>query len=60
MKNPQQFDVIVTTNLYGTILSNVCAGITGGVGMTAGASVGKNYALFGQVKNIVKLKLFIN
>lgn len=48
VKNPKQFDVIVTLNLYGTILSNVCAGITGGVGMTAGASIGKNYALFSQ------------
>lgn len=49
VKRPQQFDVIVTLNLYGTILSNVCSGITGGVGMTPGASIGKNYALFSQV-----------
>lgn len=49
VRSPQQFDVIVTTNLYGTILSNVCAGITGGVGMTPGVSVGRNYALFAQV-----------
>ena len=59
VRRPQQFDVIVTTNLYGAILSNVSAGITGGVGMTPGVSVGKNFALFGQVKKKkIKKKYF--
>lgn len=48
VKNPTQFDVMVAPNLYGTIISHICAGITGGVGMTPGACVGKDYALFSQ------------
>jgi isocitrate dehydrogenase (NAD+) len=48
VKNPSQFDVMVAPNLYGTILSHICAGITGGVGMTPGACVGNDYALFSQ------------
>lgn len=48
VKNPSQFDVMVAPNLYGTILSHICAGITGGVGMTPGACIGKDYAMFSQ------------
>ncbi|CAD8092539.1 unnamed protein product [Paramecium sonneborni] len=48
VKNPTQFDVMVMPNLYGSIVQNVVAGITGGVGMAAGASIGKNHALFSQ------------
>jgi isocitrate dehydrogenase (NAD+) len=48
VKSPQQFDVMVLPNLYGSIVQNVIAGITGGVGMAAGASIGKNYLLFSQ------------
>lgn len=40
VKTPDQFDVIVTTNLYGSIISNIASGITGGVGMTPGACIG--------------------
>ena len=47
-KNPSQFDVMVAPNLYGTIISHIAAGITGGVGMTPGAFIGPNYALFSQ------------
>lgn len=39
---------MVAPNLYGTILSHICAGITGGVGMTPGACIGNDYALFSQ------------
>jgi len=35
-------------NLYGSIISNVCAGITGGIGMTPGALVGFNHTIYGQ------------
>ena len=48
VKNPSQFDVMVAPNLYGSIISHICAGITGGVGMTPGACIGNNYALFSQ------------
>lgn len=48
VKNPSQFDVMVAPNLYGSIISHIAAGITGGVGMTPGACIGSNYALFSQ------------
>jgi isocitrate dehydrogenase (NAD+) len=48
VKNPSQFDVMVAPNLYGSIISHICAGITGGVGMTPGACIGHEYALFSQ------------
>ena len=47
--NPEQFDVIVTTNLFGDILSDLCAGLVGGLGMAPGANIGKNAALFEAV-----------
>ena len=46
VKKPQQFDVIVTPNLYGDILSDLCAGLVGGLGVAPGANIGDNYALF--------------
>lgn len=48
MKTPTQFDVMVMPNLYGSIVSNICAGITGGVGLMGGACVGQDHILFGQ------------
>ena len=48
VKNPSQFDVMVAPNLYGSIVSHICARITGGVGMTPGACIGSEYALFSQ------------
>lgn len=47
--NPHQFDVIVTTNLFGDILSDLCAGLVGGLGMAPGANIGKDYAIFEAV-----------
>lgn len=47
--NPQQFDVIVTTNLFGDIISDLCAGLVGGLGMAPGANIGKNVAIFEAV-----------
>lgn len=47
--NPNQFDVIVAPNLYGDILSDLCAGLVGGLGMAAGANIGKDYAVFEPV-----------
>ncbi|GLS82963.1 isocitrate dehydrogenase [Paraferrimonas haliotis] len=47
--NPEQFDVIVTTNLFGDILSDLCAGLVGGLGMAPGANIGKEAAIFEAV-----------
>jgi len=46
---PQDYDVIVTTNLFGDILSDLCAGLVGGLGMVAGANVGDEIAIFEAV-----------
>lgn len=46
VKRPQQFDVIVTENLYGDILSDLCAGLVGGLGVAPGANIGDNYAVY--------------
>ncbi len=47
--NPHQFDVIVTTNLFGDIISDLCAGLIGGLGMAPGANIGDNAAIFEAV-----------
>jgi len=47
--NPWQFDVIVTTNLFGDILSDLCAGLVGGLGLAPGANIGKGTAIFEAV-----------
>lgn len=47
--NPWQFDVIVTTNLFGDILSDLCAGLVGGLGLAPGANIGSEAAIFEAV-----------
>jgi isocitrate dehydrogenase (NAD+) len=47
--NPCQFDVIVTENLYGDIISDLCSGLIGGLGVAAGANVGERCAMFEAV-----------
>ncbi len=47
--NPHQFDVIVTTNLFGDIISDLCAGLIGGLGMAPGANIGDEVAIFEAV-----------
>ena len=47
--NPHQFDVIVTTNMFGDILSDLCAGLVGGLGLAPGANIGKDVAMFEAV-----------
>ena len=47
--DPQQFDVIVTTNLFGDIISDLCAGLVGGLGLAPGANIGKEAAIFEAV-----------
>ncbi len=46
---PSAYDVIVTTNLFGDILSDLAAGLVGGLGLTAGANIGKTAAIFEAV-----------
>ena len=43
---PEQYDVLVLPNLYGDILSDLCAGLVGGLGVAPGANIGENGALF--------------
>ncbi|HQY10196.1 MAG TPA: isocitrate/isopropylmalate family dehydrogenase, partial [Burkholderiaceae bacterium] len=47
--NPWQFDVLVTTNLFGDILSDLVAGLVGGLGMAPGANIGRDAAIFEAV-----------
>ncbi len=47
--NPYQFDVIVTTNLFGDILSDLCSGLVGGLGLAPGANIGYKIAMFEAV-----------
>lgn len=46
---PEQFDVLVLTNLYGDIISDLTAGLVGGLGMVPGANIGDEYAVFESV-----------
>ncbi len=47
--NPYQFDCIVTTNLFGDILSDLASGLVGGLGMAPGANIGDGVAVFEAV-----------
>ena len=49
VQNPNQFEVIVTQNLYGDILSDLCAGLVGGLGVVPGANIGNGVAIFEPV-----------
>jgi isocitrate dehydrogenase (NAD+) len=44
--HPQDLDVIVLPNLYGDIISDLCAGLIGGLGVAPGMNLGKDYAVF--------------
>ena len=46
---PEQFDIIVTTNLFGDIISDLCAGLVGGLGLAPGANIGEHAAIFEAV-----------
>ncbi|MBN3039217.1 MAG: isocitrate/isopropylmalate dehydrogenase family protein [Candidatus Omnitrophica bacterium] len=46
VQKPQNYDVIVLPNLYGDIISDLCAGLVGGLGVAPGANIGKECALF--------------
>ncbi len=47
--NPHRFDVIVTTNLFGDVLSDLCAGLVGGLGLAPGANIGEHRGIFEAV-----------
>lgn len=46
---PNEYDVLVLPNLYGDIISDLCAGLVGGLGVAPGANIGKEYAVFEAV-----------
>ena len=46
---PEQLDVLLLPNLYGDILSDLCAGLVGGLGLVPGANLGWEYAVFEPV-----------
>jgi isocitrate dehydrogenase (NAD+) len=47
--NPWQFDMLVTTNLFGDVLSDLVAGLVGGLGMAPGGNIGADAAIFEAV-----------
>jgi len=47
--NPERFDVMVTTNLFGDIISDLCAGLVGGLGLAPGANIGDHTGMFEAV-----------
>jgi isocitrate dehydrogenase (NAD+) len=49
VQNPSAFDVILCENLYGDVLSDLCAGLVGGLGVTPGANFGDQHAVFEAV-----------
>lgn len=46
---PEQFDILLAPNLYGDIISDLCAGLVGGLGVVPGANIGKDCAIFEAV-----------
>ena len=54
MQDPAQFDVLVMPNLYGDILSDLCAGLVGGLGLTPSGNIGADgVAIFEAVYNSI-------
>jgi isocitrate dehydrogenase (NAD+) len=49
VKRPHEYDVLVLPNLYGDIISDLCAGLIGGLGVAPGANIGDEYAVFEAV-----------
>jgi isocitrate dehydrogenase (NAD+) len=46
VRRPQEYDIIAAPNLYGDIISDLCAGLVGGLGLAPGANIGEGIALF--------------
>jgi len=49
VRRPQEFDILLLENLYGDIVSDLCAGLVGGLGFVAGANLGRRCAIFEAV-----------
>ena len=49
VQNPNKYDVLVMPNLYGDILSDLCAGLIGGLGVTPSGNIGDEVAVFESV-----------
>lgn len=49
VSNPNQFDVVVTPNLYGNILDNIASGLVGGAGVVSGASYSAEHVVYEPV-----------
>lgn len=49
VQNPERFDVLLLENLYGDVVSDLCAGLVGGLGVVPGANIGDNMAIFEAV-----------
>ncbi|MHC4976644.1 MAG: isocitrate/isopropylmalate dehydrogenase family protein [Planctomycetota bacterium] len=49
VQDPSQFDIVLCENLYGDIMSDLCAGLVGGLGVTPGANIGEDQAVFEAV-----------
>ncbi len=47
--DPTEFDVLVMENLFGDVISDLCAGLVGGLGLVPGANIGGRYAVFEAV-----------
>lgn len=58
VSQPHQFDVMVMPNLYGNVVSNVCAGLVGGPGLVPGANYGNDYAVFETVSMLAERTVF--
>lgn len=49
VQDPTQFDILLLENLYGDVVSDLCAGLVGGLGVVPGANIGEQYAVFEAV-----------
>lgn len=58
VSKPQQFDVMVTPNLYGNIVDNLASGLVGGAGVVAGASYSANCVVFEPVSYVTEKCVF--
>ena len=61
VQDPSQFDILLLENLYGDVMSDLCAGLVGGLGVVPGANIGDEYSVFeavhGSAPNIAGLKI---
>ena len=63
VSNPEQFDVMVTPNLYGNLVANTAAGIAGGTGVMLGGNIGADHVVFEQgasAGNVGNERLVVN